>query len=39
MTLKELKNELKLRNAKGLSQKNKAELIQKLKEICQQGNI
>jgi len=38
-TLKELKNELKLRNAKGLSKKNKAELIQQLEEICQQGNI
>jgi len=39
MTLKELKNELKLRNAKGFSKKNKVELIQQLEEICQQGNI
>ena len=38
MTVKELKNELKQRNAKGFSQKNKAELIKQLKEICQQEN-
>jgi len=36
MTIKELKNELKQRNAKGSSQKNKAELIKQLEEICQQ---
>ena len=37
MTVKELKNELKQRNAKGFSQNNKAELIKQLK-ICQQEN-
>lgn len=36
MTIKELKNELKQKNAKGFSQKNKAELIKQLKEICAQ---
>ena len=38
MTVKELKNELKQRNAKGFSQKTKAELIKQLEEICQQEN-
>lgn len=38
MTVKELKNELKQRNAKGFSQKNKAELIKQLEEICKQEN-
>lgn len=35
MTIKELKIELKQRNAKGFSHKNKAELIKQLEEICQ----
>jgi len=38
MTVKELKNELKQRNAKGFSQNNKAELIKQLEEICKQEN-
>ena len=36
MTVKELKNELKQRNTKGFSQKNKAELIKQLEEIYKQ---
>ena len=39
MSIKELKNELKKRNAKGFSQKNKVELIKQLKEICEQGSV
>lgn len=35
MTINELKIELKQRNAKGFSHKNKAELIKQLEEICQ----
>ena len=36
MSVKELINELKKKNAKGFSHKNKAELIKQLKEICAQ---
>ena len=36
MTIKELKAELKRRNAQGFSQKNKSELLKQLKEICQE---
>ena len=35
MSIKQLTTELKHRNAKGFSQKNKAELIKQLKEICE----
>ena len=35
MTVKQLKDELKKRNAKGFSNKNKTELIKQLEEICQ----
>ena len=38
MTGKELKNELKHRSANGFSQKNKAELIKQLEEICKPEN-
>ena len=34
MTVKQLKEELKKRNAKGFSNKNKIELIKQLQEIC-----
>lgn len=39
MTIKQLKAELKRRNAKGFSQKNKSELLQQLKENCQEEHI
>ena len=39
MTIKELKAELKRRNAQGFSQKNKSELLKQLKEICQEEHI
>lgn len=32
-------NSSKMRNAKGFSQKNKSELLQQLKEICQEEHI
>ena len=35
MTVKQLKEELKKRNARGFSNKTKAELIKQLEEICQ----
>ena len=35
MTVKQLKDELKKRNAKGFNNKDKAELIKQLEEICQ----
>ena len=38
MTVKQLKDELKKRNAKGFNNKNKAELIKQLEEICQWEN-
>ena len=39
MTIKELKAELKRRNAQGFSQKNKSELLKQLQEICQEEHI
>ena len=39
MTVRQLKEELKKRNAKGFNKKNKAELIKQLEEISQGENV
>ena len=39
MTVEELKEELNKKKAKGLSNKNKAELMKQLEEICQRERI
>lgn len=39
MTVHQLRDELKKRNATGFSKKNKAELIKQLEEICQGENV
>lgn len=39
MTVKELKEELKKKNAKGFSNENKAELIKQMEEICQRESM
>ena len=39
MTVHQLRDELKKRNATGFSKKNKAELIRQLEEMCQGENV